>query len=285
MLLVALLLLLSSPKMLAGDQPFCSNANSVYIPNSTYMSNLRTLAETLIAKITESHLHSATGTAGTGPDKIYGAVLCRGDSTGTDCTEHLNRVLDAAINNKASNSYTSRNNITLFDDWYRPYQAQISFSDKDFLSSFSNAPECVVSANLNPPLDTVAEHNLFRKLVSELMRKLTEDAVRRLNRYSTGQGWFNEKSQPVYGLVQCTEDMPPEDCRSCLESIIPGMEQMVDDGQMGGAILGVRCNLRGRWRASQSWAEAATDRACGSRSITLPRPPAVRSGANSTAAV
>lgn len=43
--------------------------------------------------------------------------------------------------------------------------------------------------------------------------------------------------------------------------------------------------LRGRCRASQSWAEAATDRACGSRSITLPRPPAVRSGANSTAAV
>lgn len=243
MLLVALLLLLSSPKMLAGDLPFCSIANSMYIPNSTYMSNLRTLAETLIAKVTESHLHSATGTAGTGPDKIYGAVLCRGDSTSTDCTKHLNRILDAAINNKASNSYTSQNNITLFDDWY-PYQAQISFSDKDFLSSFSNAPECIVSANLNPPLDTVAERKQFRKLVSDLMGKLTEDVVRRPNRYSTGQeGWFNEKSQTVYGLVQCTEDMPPEDCRSCLESIIPGMEQMVDRGQMGGAILGVRCNL------------------------------------------
>ncbi|XP_025800488.1 putative cysteine-rich receptor-like protein kinase 20 [Panicum hallii] len=239
MLLIAVLLL-SSPKLLAEGQPICSNANIMYMQSSTYVSNLNSLAEALFANVTNSNSHSARDTAGMGSDMIYGAVLCRGDTTpGTDCAYRLKEVLDAARNKSANSSCSSQKDITLFDDGYL---VQLRFSDQDFISNFSNSQECIVRANLNrPPLGHVSEQ--FGSLVSKLMAELTEGATKKTGRYETGQGWLTEKGQTVYGLVQCTEDMPPDTCRSCLNSAITKREQMVKSGQMGGAILGVHCSF------------------------------------------
>ncbi|PVH64982.1 hypothetical protein PAHAL_2G396300 [Panicum hallii] len=178
--------------------------------------------------------------SGMGSDMIYGAVLCRGDTTpGTDCAYRLKEVLDAARNKSANSSCSSQKDITLFDDGYL---VQLRFSDQDFISNFSNSQECIVRANLNrPPLGHVSEQ--FGSLVSKLMAELTEGATKKTGRYETGQGWLTEKGQTVYGLVQCTEDMPPDTCRSCLNSAITKREQMVKSGQMGGAILGVHCSF------------------------------------------
>ncbi|KAF0905245.1 hypothetical protein E2562_003847 [Oryza meyeriana var. granulata] len=239
LLVVLFLLLLSSPKLLADEQqPFCSNVNTMYMPQDAYRSNLISLANALIANITEQKSHSAVSTAGMGPDKAYGAALCRGDSTGKHCAERLQQALGKAIHNTAaSGNNHSQKMVTLYDD---DYQAQLSFSDQDFLSSFTNAPECTLRAYLNPP-PNIVDPDLFTKLAIELMQKLAADAVAQSARYSTGQGWFDPKGQTVYGLVQCTEDMPTEPCRECLAAIIEEGKKM--SGLTGGAILGVRCSL------------------------------------------
>nr|TKW35120.1 hypothetical protein SEVIR_2G350600v2 [Setaria viridis] len=240
MLLAALLLLLSSPKLLAEGRSICSNANIVYMQSSTYMSNLKSLAEALFANVTDSNSHSAHDTAGTGPDMVYGAVVCRGDTApGSDCAYRLKEVLDAAMNNLANSSYSSQKDITLFDDGYL---VQLRFSDQDFISNLSNSRECIVRANLNPPPSGHVSEQ-FDSLVSRLMMKLTEAAVKKTDRYETGQGWLTEKSQTVYGLVQCTADMLPDACRACLNNAITKREKMVKSGQMGGAILGVHCSF------------------------------------------
>ncbi|GJN32564.1 hypothetical protein PR202_gb21078 [Eleusine coracana subsp. coracana] len=209
-MLLVYLLLLSSSKMLAQGQSFCSNANIMCMPSRTYMSSMTSLAELLISKVRDSNLHSAIGTVGTGPNKVYGGVLCRGDTTpGNDCASRLSEVLDAAINNSARSSCSSQNNIILFQDGY---QAQLIFSDQDFTS---NTPDCIVRANLNPP--PVGDANC--------------------------QGWLTETRKTVYGLVQCTEDMSEEHCQDCLNGIITNRTKMVGHGQLGGAILGLRCSL------------------------------------------
>jgi hypothetical protein len=238
MILAALLLLLSFPKQLAGSQSVCSSANIVYMQSSTYMSSLNALAGALFAKVTSSNSHSAHGTAGTGSDMVYGAVLCRGDMIpGAACAKRLKEVLDAAMDNPANSSCSSQKDITLFDDGYL---VQLRFSDEDFIYNFRDSQECVVRANLNPPLlGDVSEQ--FHSLVSKLMTKLTDAAVKNTGRYETGQGWLTEKSQTVYGLVQCQEDMLKGTCQDCLSSAMAKREQMVD--QMGGAILGVGCSL------------------------------------------
>ncbi|KAM3365614.1 hypothetical protein ACQJBY_015364 [Aegilops geniculata] len=240
MLLLSLLVLfLSSPASSEG-QALCSDKNGgMYMPNSTYKSNLVSLAELLFAKATEEH--SATGTAGIGPDKVYGAVLCRGGSDGSDCRKHLARALDEAINSKAGNSYfLQSNNVTYY---YDQYQAQISFSDQDFLSNFRDMPGCTVNTNLNSVTDTVVAER-YEDLVTKLLHALADVVVSRAEKYAVGKVWFEETGQTVYGLAQCIRDMPYERCAACLDRIISGRQSKIISGQMGAAFLGVWCTLR-----------------------------------------
>ena len=82
LLALVIILLSTAPAPSAGDRSFCGDAT--YKRNGTYMSNLRTLADALIGDA--ARLHSATGAAGEGPDRVYGAALCRGDMDPYACS-------------------------------------------------------------------------------------------------------------------------------------------------------------------------------------------------------
>ncbi|KQK15912.1 cysteine-rich receptor-like protein kinase 10 isoform X2 [Brachypodium distachyon] len=222
------------------SQALCSDNNGgMYMPNNTYKLNLITLAQILFANATE--VHSATGMAGIGPDKVYGAVLCRGDSDGSDCHKRLTKALDEAINSEAgySNSLQSNRNVTYY---YDQYQAQISFSDQDFISSFSNVPGCTMNTNLNSMTATVVKP--FEDLVTKLLRALADAVVSRAEKYAVGKAWFEETGQTVYGLTQCIQDVPYEHCAACLDGIISDRQSKIASGQMGVVILGLWCTLR-----------------------------------------
>jgi hypothetical protein len=240
MLLLSLLVLFFSFSISLAGQAICSDNNgAMYMPNNTYKSNLISLAELLFARAREKH--SAIGTAGIGPDMVYGAVLCQGDSDGSDCHKRLAMALNEAINSKAGDSYSlqSNKNVTYH---YDQYQAQISFSDKDFLSSFSNVPNCTVNTNLNSVMATVTER--FEELVTKLMHALADSVVSRADKYAVGKVWLEETGQTVYALAQCMQGMPYERCAVCLDNIISGRQSMISPGQMGAAFPGVWCTLR-----------------------------------------
>ncbi|KAM0853383.1 hypothetical protein ACQ4PT_051106 [Festuca glaucescens] len=179
--------------------------------------------------------------AGIGPDKVYGAVLCRGDSDSSDCHKRLTKALDEAINSKAGDSYSLQSNKTV-TYYYDEYQAQISFSDKDFLSSFSNMPRCTVNINLNSVTATVTER--FEDLVTKLIDALTDAVVSQADKYAVGKVWFEETGQTVYAMAQCIHDMPYERCTACLDDIISHRQSNISVGQLGVAFLGVWCTLR-----------------------------------------
>nr|XP_051215546.1 cysteine-rich receptor-like protein kinase 10 isoform X2 [Lolium perenne] len=239
MLVLSLLVLFSFSASSAG-QAICSDNNGgMYMPNNTYKDNLISLAKLLFASAAEEH--SAVGGAGTGPDKVYGAVLCRGDSDSSDCHKRLTKALDEAINSKAGDSYSLQSNkdVTYY---YDEYQAQISFSDKDFLSSFSNMPRCTVNTNLNSVTATVTER--FEDLVTKLIDALADVVVSQADKYAVGKVWFEETGQTVYAMAQCIHDMPYERCAVCLDDIISHRQSNISAGQMGAAFLGVWCTLR-----------------------------------------
>ncbi|XP_051215547.1 cysteine-rich receptor-like protein kinase 6 isoform X1 [Lolium perenne] len=239
MLAALVILLFSLPAPSAGDRSFCPDvANGTYNPNSAYSSNLGSLADDLIARATDSH--SATGTAGTGSEKVYGAVLCRGDSTGADCGRSLREAFDGTINASSTGAVCAlHRDVALYSELY-----QLRLSDQDFLSTFSNAPEWVDGTNLN--LVPAAETRQFDELVSKLTRTLAETAATRPDRYATTDApWSSEERQrKLYGLAQCTQDMPPQRCRACLGGLFAEMRQKIGSGRMGGAIHGARCTLR-----------------------------------------
>jgi hypothetical protein len=233
------ILLLSLPAPSAGDRSFCTDVgNGTYNRNDTYSSNLRSLADELIAGAMAAH--SATGTAGTGSEKVYGAVLCRGDSTGADCGRRLQEAFDGTINAKGTGAVCAlHRDVALYSELY-----QLRFSDEDFLSSFSNTPEWVDATNLN--LVPAAESRQFEEIVTKLARSLADVTARQPDRYATADApWSSEeRERTVYGLAQCTQDMPPERCRACLDTIVAELRQKIGVGRMGGAIHGARCTLR-----------------------------------------
>ncbi|KAL5196927.1 hypothetical protein ABZP36_000439 [Zizania latifolia] len=241
MLLLSLLVLFISCSAPSVGQELCHDYNgAMYMPDSTYKSNLISLAATLIANATE--LNSATGMVGTGPDKVYGAVFCRGDSEGSDCHKRLTKALDTAINSKNRHSYSPQNKNVYY--YYDQDQAQIHFSNQDFLSSFNNVPECMVNTNLNAVPASVVKQLDFEDLVTNMLRALTDAAASREERYAVGRQRFEETGQIVYGLVQCMRNMPSEHCMACLDGIISDRPNKVSTAQMGAAILGVWCTLR-----------------------------------------
>lgn len=245
-------LLLSSPAPSAGDQLFCAGANSKYSPNSTYRTSLRFLADELTARAMKSH--SATGTAGTGSDKVYGAVLCRGDSTGADCSRRLREAFGRTINADSTGAAACalHKDVALYSELY-----QLRFSDEDFLSAFSNAPLWVDGTNLN--LVPAADAGQFDELVAKLTRSLAEAAAAQPDSYATADApWSSRESErTVYGLAQCTQDMPPERCRACLDGIGAEIQRRIGSSKMGGAIHGARCTLRYE-TGTQFFTETAT---------------------------
>ncbi|KAG8079396.1 hypothetical protein GUJ93_ZPchr0007g4762 [Zizania palustris] len=186
---------------------------------------------------------SAAGSFGTAPDAVYGVALCRGDSTGAYCSEHLGQVLDEVMNKSSSPGSPSASgrcvlhkNVSLYYDRF-----QLSLSDRDFVSGYGNEPEWPLN-NTNLVNSSVAGR--FRDHVAELLNATAADAARQPDRYGTGDSWFQEESTMVYSLLQCTRDMAPGRCLACLRRIISEMPRMLDANQFGGRVLGVRCLLR-----------------------------------------
>ncbi|KAJ1291206.1 hypothetical protein BS78_02G300500 [Paspalum vaginatum] len=241
LLALAILLLSTTPAPTAGDQSFCSDAT--YSRNSTYTSNLRTLAGALIGDA--ARLRSATGAAGEGPDRVYGAVLCRADSVGAGCARRLRDALGAIDGDGPGDSSPAcalRKDVAVYSDLY-----QLRFSDADFLSNYSNAPEWADATNPEPvPLAVAAQ---FDDRVTELSSMLADAAARQPGRWAVGEApWSSsasgEEDRTVYALAQCTQDMPPDRCRSCLDGVVAERRRKVGSGKMGAAVFGTRCTMR-----------------------------------------
>lgn len=235
LLALAVLLLSTTPAPTAGDQSFCSDAT--YKRDSPYMSSLRSLAGALIGDA--ARLHSATGAAGEGPDRVYGAVLCRADAAGVDCARRLRDAL-AAINGDDHSPCTLHRDVAVYSELYH-----LRFSDRNFLANFSNAPEWVDVTNTEPVPLSAAEQ--FDQRVTELLGALADAAAGRSGRWAVGEApWSSsgDRDRTVYGLAQCTRDMPPDHCRACLDGIIAERRRKIGSGKMGAAVFGARCTLR-----------------------------------------
>jgi hypothetical protein len=120
--------------------------------------------------------------------------------------------------------------------------SQLRFSDSDFLASFSNAPEWADVTYPDPvPLAVAAQ---FDEFVTELLSGLADAAARRPDRWEVGEALWSpssgEKDRTVYALAQCTQDMPPDSCRACLDGGVAERWRKIGSGKMGAVHPAVR---------------------------------------------
>ncbi|XP_044419945.1 cysteine-rich receptor-like protein kinase 10 [Triticum aestivum] len=183
---------------------------------------------------------ASTGSSGEAPDKVYGEVLCRGDYTGTKCSNGL-----TAAFQDVDVLCPTRSAVVYYD------QYMIRFTDDEqSLSNTSNEPEWVAS-NMNSVLGIEAALRLMERVVT-LMNKMADLATSSSSSrsYATGEVGFAEQGMStVYGMLQCTLDLTGPQCKSCLGDIIRQIVKLFSNitdhqAQIGGRIIGVRCNLR-----------------------------------------
>ncbi|XP_062187734.1 cysteine-rich receptor-like protein kinase 6 [Phragmites australis] len=227
--LAAGLLLASLLAPLTAAQPWqvCGN-NGSYTANSTYQSNLSQLSATLPTNASRALF--ATAAVGTVPEIAYALALCRGDSNASTCESCV-----ATAFQGAQQQCAFQRNVAIFYD-----DCNLRFSDQNFLSTTNN-DNLIMTMN---PQNVSSSVEVFDAAVGILLNAISNYAATNSSRrFATGEEGFDRSNPTIYGLAQCTPDMSPADCRSCLQDIIALMPQYLS-GRQGGRICGVRCNFR-----------------------------------------
>ncbi|KAM0951697.1 putative protein kinase RLK-Pelle-DLSV family [Dioscorea sansibarensis] len=226
LLFLLLLLLLASPALSDTVYQSCETAGN-YTTNSTYQSNLLTLLHSLYSNGSISGFYD--NTMGTEPNKIYGMVLCRGDTNMTTCRNCLDAarqdVIQICPNNKGALV------------WYDP--CFLRYSNQNFLSSTDNSNSPIL-LNTQKVSD---EPFKYTKLVIELMDTIAQFASYNSSRkFATWEVNFTVSDPKIYGLTQCTPDLSGDQCYKCLQRAFNAIPNWVDS--RGLRVIGVRCNFR-----------------------------------------
>ncbi|XP_073108410.1 cysteine-rich receptor-like protein kinase 10 isoform X1 [Elaeis guineensis] len=199
-----------------------------YTANSPYASNLNLLFPNLTSNASSSN-GFATASTGLAPNQIYGLALCRGDVNISECQSCLNTaskdVLQLCPYNKGAII------------WYDP--CMLRYSNQSFLSSYNNSGQVFMWNTQN-----VTDRDKFDKLLTELIDAIADYAAyNSTRRFATGEVNFTKAFPTIYGLAQCTPDMPGSQCRRCLQGLINYIPKWFA-GRQGGRVLGPRCTFR-----------------------------------------
>jgi hypothetical protein len=263
--LAAYVLLASALSSRAAGDPlgqFCDTSSN-YTQNDTYQANIQSLADTLPKNASASRALFATASLGSVPNIVYALALCRGDTNASACESCV-----AGAFTDAQQLCAYNRGATVFYD-----PCLLRYSDMNFLTFINGGGDEFII--LMPVQNVSASGKIFQAVVGKLINgdillillntqnvtvpfKVFDAAVEVLvnatadyaanssRRFGTGMEGFqtmDSQKPKLYGLAQCTPDMSPADCRSCLGGIIQ-MGPKYFSGSQGGRILGVRCNYR-----------------------------------------
>ncbi|KAK9084906.1 hypothetical protein Sjap_025317 [Stephania japonica] len=172
-------------------------------------------------------------TFGQDPDRIYGAFMCRGDVSPQSCKA----CVDLATSDVITRCPNKKESVIWFDN------CMLRYSNQSFFSSMQTSPRFYMWNTQN-----ASDPNEFNRVLGNLMSSLAEEAANG-GGSSSSRAMFKTKQvelnsfQKIYGLVQCTPDLSPGDCYSCLTNIITEIPACCNRKQ-GGRVISVSCNLR-----------------------------------------
>ncbi|KAL6656691.1 hypothetical protein ACP70R_004471 [Stipagrostis hirtigluma subsp. patula] len=225
---VLLLAAVLVPPAAAEPWQLCGNSGN-YTANSTYQTYIQRLAATLPKAASSGNLF-ATDSAGAVPEVVYALALCRGDASAAACGSCVATAFQDAQQLCAG----SKDASIFYNDCY------LRFSNLNFLTPTTNGDPMILmnAQNVSSPVGA------FDAAVGALLNATADYAATNSSRrFATGEEAFDSSNPTIYGLTQCTPDLSPADCRSCLGSIISSRTQFLNATQ-GGRIIGIRCNFR-----------------------------------------
>jgi hypothetical protein len=236
----AVLLFAAAALPLAAGQPWqlCGRrgggGGGTYTANSTYDTNLQSLIAALQQNASTSPTLFAAGALGAAPDAVYGLILCRGDVSSSDCYDCGTR----AGQDVAPACNRTRDAILVYNQCYTRFSAA-----GDFLASANNSGQAPL---MNSDNVTTADVAGYDRAVTELLSATLMYAVVNTTRlFATGQRVGADPGFPnIYSAAQCTPDLSPALCRSCLEDLVARWWKTFPRTTVGARIVGTRCSLR-----------------------------------------
>ncbi|XP_068669516.1 cysteine-rich receptor-like protein kinase 10 isoform X1 [Aristolochia californica] len=206
----------------------CPGNGANYTSGSQYETNLKALLRSLALNATRNIDTYYNTSIGSEPNRIYGYAQCMSAATASTCSACLNKSVTDLLGPRCPEKKTAT---------IRYYSCIMRYSDRRFFSE--NDGSLIVYIN-NPGTATQATH--FNAQLSSLLKNLSDKAASNSSRLAWGRTTYNEFSS-IYGLAQCTRDLSPNDCSSCLEgttSLIP----TCCENKIGGSVYWPTCNIR-----------------------------------------
>ncbi|KAG6776899.1 hypothetical protein POTOM_016690 [Populus tomentosa] len=206
----------------------CSNNTRNYTLNSTFESNLKLLLENLpsITSLTGFNYTSF----GEPPAKVYGQALCRGDVNSGSC--------QACVEKASQEIFNDCRNYEDAIIWYELCQVHYSFQ---------NMTSLYVYTGKYPDWDSqekfLSDPKHFSDVLIYLMTNLSTEAAVNPSKHMFATGAIKFRSETVYGHAQCTRDIIPDDCQTCLTTASAELKGCCSSRQ-GGIIVSRNCDVR-----------------------------------------
>ncbi|XAR65604.1 Non-specific serine/threonine protein kinase [Bertholletia excelsa] len=228
--LLLLFSLLSLHAFVHADPPYpvCSNT-TVPADNSQLQSYLKTLLLSLSSNASLSDFYNVT--AGTGGYTLYGLGFCYEYVNGDKCKNCID-LASEDIQMHCPNQVEA----LLYEE-----NCQLRYSDRPFLGRLD------VTGNL--PFDNIedvpdADKPRFNSLVNETLQGLTKQAAFNSSSAMYAKTAVNfTDDEVIYAFVQCSMDLSPQNCSTCLEIAITNTS-IASGGSRGARLYSPSCFLR-----------------------------------------
>ncbi|KAI9395740.1 hypothetical protein POPTR_004G023788v4 [Populus trichocarpa] len=211
-----------------ADPPYrlCSNKSN-YLDNSPFQNNLETLMASLSSNASVSKIFNTS--TGIDPDRVYAQYMCLNYVTNESC-----RTCVAAASQDIRQLCPGDKEAVVWGDL-----CQLRYSNQRFLGHLDvsgNIPQYNAKNISNP------EHLslVVNKTLSSLIKKAAFDSS--ANMYATRDEPFTD-SDSFFSLVQCSTDLSPNDCYTCLEVAIKNVTTCCYFSR-GARVLSRSCYLR-----------------------------------------
>ncbi|KAL0398721.1 UNVERIFIED_CONTAM: Cysteine-rich receptor-like protein kinase [Sesamum radiatum] len=226
MLLPLLFVILPSLLALVQSQSSCLN-NGNYTTNSTYKANLDAVLSSLPTNVDSSGFYNAS--LGQNPDRVNAIVLCRGDVQLDTCR--------GCVRNATAELLTSCPNQKQAINWQE--RCMLRYSNETFVGTLATGPTWYLWNTQN-----VTSPDQFKQDLRTLLDSLRGQAAYGGSLRKVAAGNISGPDfQTIFGLVQCTPDLSPDDCSSCLIDAAAEIPNCCD-GKQGGRVLKPSCTLR-----------------------------------------
>ncbi|KAI9112375.1 hypothetical protein K1719_016572 [Acacia pycnantha] len=159
-------------------------------------------------------------------ETVYGLFMCRGDINLDLCHQCIMN----AINQLTDKCLLSKEVVI----WYE--YCMIRYSNHSFFSIVDTQPTFVTMDQNNYFILTK-----FGNYCMNIMNKMANEAATTVLRYATKNALIG--SYFVYSLAQCTQDLSPKDCLSCLTALMSHTSFCCEE-RIGGRAVNPSCHVR-----------------------------------------